>query len=294
MQLASDLQNFHSGDHNGGPKVGEWLAKLNLKFRFDGENTVVDYARHSGPLRIQRPFYPEGKKVCQVILLHPPGGVAAGDILDINIKVSRAARVQITTPGATKWYKCIDKGSKQKISFHVEAEAKFEWMPQDNIVFNGANVTSIQSIFLEKGSSFLFWDVMDLGVRGEERSFSSGSFKSLVDIYIGGQLLFVERTFLEGQFLEQYPSANLRGYRQVGLLIAVGNTPIDLTIWEKVKNCSSTEEFGGVSKLSESSLIARWIGNSAEEGRNWLFKVWQIIRPWYFGSEAVTPRIWKT
>ena len=55
-----------------------WQARLDLEFALSQQKTVISKRRHSGPLTIQRPFYPEGD-VCHLYLLHPPGGVVAGD-----------------------------------------------------------------------------------------------------------------------------------------------------------------------------------------------------------------------
>ena len=47
--------------------------------------------RHEGPFCIQRPFYP-GDGACHVYLLHPPGGLAAGDELDLDVDVGAERR----------------------------------------------------------------------------------------------------------------------------------------------------------------------------------------------------------
>ena len=60
-----------------------WAAALSLGFdlRNDGPgSTVTRLARrkHHGPLRVQRPFYPEGRNgCCHVYLLHPRVGWSA-------------------------------------------------------------------------------------------------------------------------------------------------------------------------------------------------------------------------
>lgn len=60
--------------------VSGWRAELALTLAPRHGRTVMTECRHLGPLRIQRPFYPEGA-VPHLYLLHPPGGVVGGDEL---------------------------------------------------------------------------------------------------------------------------------------------------------------------------------------------------------------------
>ncbi|HEY5717834.1 MAG TPA: urease accessory protein UreD, partial [Motiliproteus sp.] len=64
-----------------------WRARLNLGFEQRHGRTALPHLAHEGPLRVQRPFYPEGT-VCHVYLLHPPGGLVSGDQLSINAELA--------------------------------------------------------------------------------------------------------------------------------------------------------------------------------------------------------------
>lgn|SRR5690554_1301073 len=91
-----------------------WAASLTLGFcaRADGDVSItrMTTARHYGPLRVQRPFYPEGRDgCCHVYLLHPPGGVASGDSLNIDVNVGEGAHTLLTTPAANKLYRADSK-----------------------------------------------------------------------------------------------------------------------------------------------------------------------------------------
>src|SRR5690606_30424398 len=111
-----------------------WRAELALRFELRGPRTVLAGRRHYGPLRVQRPFYPEGAP-CHTYVLHPPGGVVGGDRLHMDIRLEPGSHALLTMPGATKFYRSAGATSLLQQHFHVGEDAVLEWLPQDNILF---------------------------------------------------------------------------------------------------------------------------------------------------------------
>jgi hypothetical protein len=115
-----------------------WQARLTLGFERRGERTLLAHCEHHGPLRVQKALYPEGPAVCQAIVLHPPGGIAGGDRLEIVLAAGPGAHAQLTTPGAGKWYRSGGRRARQSLHVRVDEQAIVEWLPQETIVFDGA------------------------------------------------------------------------------------------------------------------------------------------------------------
>ncbi|MDC6641880.1 urease accessory protein UreD, partial [Leclercia adecarboxylata] len=121
----SSGHRFDAGRH--------WAASLALTFaQRDGATRMVQ-ARHHGPLRVQRPFYPEGRRgpyaiPCHVYVLHPPGGLVSGDALTISAHVENGAHALLTTPAANKLYKADSQGVawSQHTRLSVENDATLE------------------------------------------------------------------------------------------------------------------------------------------------------------------------
>ena len=74
-------------------------------------------------------------------VLHPPGGVAPGDLLDLQLQAGSDAHAVITTPGATKFYRTESLASTVTQRIALAPNAILEWLPQENIFFNGCNVS---------------------------------------------------------------------------------------------------------------------------------------------------------
>ncbi|HBG30343.1 MAG TPA: urease accessory protein, partial [Gammaproteobacteria bacterium] len=60
----------------------------------------------------------EGASVCQVTLLHPPGGLVGGDRLELTAALDEGAQALITTPAAGKVYRSAGATAEQRQGFH--------------------------------------------------------------------------------------------------------------------------------------------------------------------------------
>jgi urease accessory protein UreH len=81
-----------------------WHAHLSLNYRRDAERTLV-HDRHTGPLRVLASLYPEGPAICHNVLVHPPGGIVGGDVLELELTLGEQSHALLTTPGATRFYR---------------------------------------------------------------------------------------------------------------------------------------------------------------------------------------------
>ncbi|MDX1636249.1 MAG: urease accessory protein UreD, partial [Marinobacter sp.] len=122
-----------------------WAASLSLGFlaRQEQGDTITRLTRrhHTGPLRVQRPFYPEGRTgCCHVYLLHPPGGLVSGDALTIEATVGEGAHALLTTPAAAKLYEADSHGVAwaQHTHLTVAKDAILEYLPQETLAFDGS------------------------------------------------------------------------------------------------------------------------------------------------------------
>ncbi|MVV51431.1 urease accessory protein UreD [Pseudomonas sp. PB120] len=266
-----------------------WHAELELGYARFGDSTRPVQRRHKGPLRVQKHLYAEGPEVCQHIIVHPPGGIAGGDRLDIAASVGRDAWAQITSPGAAKWYRAAAP-AYQQLDLSVAAGATLEWLPQETIIFSNAQAELSTSIDLEGDARLFYWDVVALGRPASGERFDLGHFQAQLDIRRDGQLLWHERQrIVGGDGLLDSP-IGLDGQPVFATLLVTGE--VDSELLEKCRSLGNDVR-GDLTQLP-GLLVARCLASEALLARGWLIELWRLLRPALLGREAVPPRIWST
>jgi urease accessory protein len=270
-----------------------WQARLALGFERRGASSALVQREHFGPLRVQKALYPEGPDVCHAILLHPPGGIAGGDSLEISVNVGAGARALLTTPGAGKWYRAGGRQASQSLRVRVGEGGVVEYLPQETIVFDGAEAQMQTHIELAAGALFCGWEILCLGRTASGERFSHGRLELATRIEKQGQPLWLERGRLLGGSSWLAAAPGLAGFPVSASLLLAGRAvePDWLAACRALPVADGL--LTGVTALPE-LLVARCLAPGAEAARRWLREVWQQLRPLALGKPPVLPRIWNT
>jgi urease accessory protein len=272
------------------PLVRSWKARLALGFSLADGKTILSERSHDGPLVVQKPLYPEGAEVCHAIVVHPPGGIAGGDELHLEVKAGEGASALLTTPGAAKWYRSAGPWASQKMNFKVDGT--LEWLPQETIVFDGALARTDCEVELAADASLIGWDIVCLGRTGSGERYARGSYRGSVRVRRDGRLLWLERGRIDGGGRLMASPAGLDGQPVFGTLFAASPL-LDRTILENLRRENPVEGKGAITLLP-GILLARYLGGSSEAARGYFTALWRILRPALTGRDAHEPRIWRT
>ncbi|MGE0114502.1 MAG: urease accessory protein UreD [Steroidobacteraceae bacterium] len=266
-----------------------WQAHLQLRFAAQGGRTVLTARRHVGPLLVQRPFYPENE-VCHVYVIHPPGGIAGGDQLQLQGQLDAGSHAVITTPAATKFYRALP-GRTATLDQRLAVQgATLEWLPQETIFFNEAQARSSTRIELDAASRFIGWEITCYGRRAGNEPFVSGSLRQSFELWLGPRPLLLDHLQVTGGGDMQQARWGLQGRQALGTLLAYPATEADVQAVrallpdQSVVSCT----------LVDGVLVCRCLADEGAEARYWLLQVWQCLRPRIVGRQPVLPRIWAT
>ena len=264
-----------------------WHASLRLRFDRASDSTRLAERAHAGPLRVQKALYPEGPAVCHAIVLHPPGGVVGGDQLHIAASADARAHAFLTTPGAAKWYRANGKVSRQRVELAAGQGAAIEWLPQETIFYNGAQVALDQYVDLAADAHYIGSEVLCFGRRARGEVFDSGWVQQSLQVRRGGKLLWWEQGRMDPAAIAS--PLGLDGHSVCASLLAVGASLPAATL----AAVRAIDQQLAASQL-KSVFIARYLGHDSEAARHAMTAVWALVRPHLLGRAAQIPRIWRT
>lgn len=270
-----------------------WSAELELGFELVAGRSALVRNRHRGPLAVQRAFYPESNDLAHVYLLHPPGGIVAGDQLTVRVQVAPGARALVTTPAATKFYRSEGRVAEQTQLLRVSEGASLEWLPQETIVFGSAQVSTRTRVELDPGASFCGWDMVCLGRAASGDHFGSGRLQQAFEIWQGERPLWIERSEFDANEPVRHAAWGLGGHRVFGSFVCTGQNPAAVAAARAAVDTDDSCELFAVSQM-RAAIVCRYLGSSTERVRHVFAQAWAALRPILLGRPASPPRIWLT
>ena len=273
-----------------------WDAALALAYERRGPRTVLARNLHTGPLVVQKPLYPEGGALCHTVILHPPGGIAGGDRLAVDVDAGPGTEVLLTTPGATKWYKANSRTAAQTTHLRVGANAIVEWLPLETIVFDGADARTALSVDIDGPGQVAGWEIVAFGRGAAGERFTRGRFRQALEIRRAGVLLWAEYGEVGGGDDLLQSAAGYAGRSVSGTLWVCGGSVGDavLAACRDAARELPARARAGVTCLPSGITLARCLCDSTEQARGYLSRVWALLRPLYAGRAAAAPRLWAT
>lgn len=269
----------------------DWHGRLRLDF--ENRRGVTHLIRNQGqaPLKVQRPFYPEGGGVCHSVIMHTAGGIVGGDRLTFDFRLARNAQALITTPAATKIYRTNGREAQQVIEIEIAEGACLEWLPLDAIVFNQAVFRQEMRVNLAPGAQWIGWEITRFGRSARGERFVEGNWRSRTEVWQDGKPIWIDRQWLPGNETSFNSPHGLAGCPIVASFAWIGQK-VEPESVEKARSLwTGTSGEVGVTRLPL-GLLCRYRGHSSTEARRWLIAVWEFVRS-LSGRSVCIPRVWQ-
>lgn len=273
-----------------------WHAHLSLDYQCHGERTVLQHS-HDGPLRIFKSLYPEGDAVCHNVIVHPPGGLVGGDVLDIAVRVDRGAHGLVSTPGATRFYAADSQPATQRVDIALADGARLEWLPLETIAYPGCHAVNHWRATLAPGAELMAWDVTALGLPAAGQPFATGHLHQRMEI----PGLWMEQAHIDAADTRLLDAPlGLGGRRCLGTLVLACGSALGRerreALLDSVREALAGAPAGvtaGATCPNDRMLAVRAVAPLVEPLMACLQSAWAALRPTAWGLAPQPPRIWQ-
>jgi urease accessory protein len=290
------------GARRGARPPMSWHGHLNLDYRRDGVRTIA-FDKHDGPLRVLQRLYPEGDAICHHVLVHPPGGLVGGDVLNLAAQLASGTHALITTPGATRFYKSSGPEAVQSVRIQVADGARLEWLPLETLAYRNCVATNRMRFELAPKAEMMGWDVLALGLPAASEAFddpahAQGRFTQ--EIELPG--IWLERgTVRADDHLLLDSPLGWAGHRVMATMwLACGSAmPRErrealLDTAREIQQAHPLSALSGSTSPHEAVVILRVLADRVEPAMNLLTQVWAAWRQQAWQLTPCPPRVWRT
>jgi urease accessory protein len=214
-----------------------------------------------------------------------------GDQLHLDTTVEPGAWAVMTTPGATKFYRSAGAPAQLWQSFRVGTGGTLEWLPQEQIIYTGAEAEATTRVELAHGARCFAWELNCLGRPAGGPRFGHGALRQRFEIWREGEPLLLENGHFAGDGDVIGASWGLAGQPAFATLVAAPAS--DPAVDAARSIVAETSGAASVTQLDE-LLVVRWRGAGAREGEQVREALWARLRPMVMDRPACRPRIWNT
>ncbi|SNY90894.1 urease accessory protein [Cohaesibacter sp. ES.047] len=163
----------------------------------EGGVTRLDRLYQQGCAKIRLPKV-YGSKACEAVLINSSGGLTGGDNLSWDISCGPCTKALATTQACEKLYKSTGSNAELSTRIAIADGARFDWLPQETILFDRSRLNRSLQVDLEGSARFLAVEAVLLGriAMGETNLFTS--FNDHWQIRRDGKLIHSDTIRLEG------------------------------------------------------------------------------------------------
>ena len=280
------------------PVSAGWRGELSLHYRRDARGGTTALDRHHGPLRVLQRLYPEGPQVCHHVLVHPPGGVAGGDRLHIDLRMEPGTHALVTTPGATRFYRSAGASALQVADLRLAGDARLEWLPLEAIAYDGCLAENHVRFELDREAQMIGWDVLALGLPAAGADFGQGRYLQHLECpgrwLERGELRGDDRRLLDGPLgLAGRPVAATLWFA-AGEALAPARAEELLDEARAAADAGPLRTWAGATQVEPGIVVLRVLAPRVEPAMALLQAVHRRWRQRAWGLDAPSPRVWAT
>jgi urease accessory protein len=267
---------------------GHGAAELGFVRRGDG--TALAHLFQRTPCRVLFPR-PDAGDPLTAVLLTTSGGLAGGDVLDIDIDVAAGAGALVTSQAAEKVYRSLGPDCRVAARLAVADGAALEFLPQETILFEGARLRRRTVVEVAATGRFLACDMLVFGRTARGEAYTRGRLHDVWEVRRDGRLAWFDAVRLDGDIAATLASPMAFG-DAVALATALYLGEDAAGLLPRARAMADDGPSRAGATLVNGVLLARFLGPRASHVRAHLGRYLSGLRHAALGRPAQLPRVW--
>lgn len=246
--------------------MSKWTGILELDMENRQGRTVANNVYFHGAFKVMRPVYLNNYSYPCYYLLNPGGGFLDGDKYRMKVSLGEEAQLTLTTQSSTKVYKTPKSYAYQETEFHLRKNSYLEYLPDALIAYKDAKYVQKNVVYMEKGATLLYSDIVTPGWSPEGKEFSYDTLRLKSEIYMDDELVVFDHVKLQPENQNMTGLGFMEGYTHLGSFIVVGEKTDEKLIdqlYEVIQEETGDFEFG-ISRLTIPGFSLRIIANKTQ------------------------------
>jgi urease accessory protein len=271
----------------------EGAAEIGFAQRNGATRLVHLYERD--PLRVLFPM-PEAGEPPQAAIVTTSGGLVAGDIIDIAVRVDDGAAAHVTASAAEKIYRSLGPTTEITQSLTIGDGAAIEFLPPETILFDGARLRRNTTVDLAATAAFLGGDIVIFGRRARGERFTRGLLHEVWEVRRGGSLVWGDALHLDGDIavIIDDPACfdSAAGFAMLLLAPAARDAQHFIAGARAAQAATAAPGLSAGATVLGGLLVARWLANDVMLLRRAYADLACHLRAEAMGLPRHMPRIW--
>ena len=271
----------------GGDARQRARGEVRAEFSTAGSRTYLRTVYQTGGMRLGMP---KSGAAAEAVLINTGGGMAGGDRTLLDFLIAPGAHASVTTQSAEKIYRSDGEAALIRCRLRVGSSGRFEWLPQETILFEGAVLTRNMRVDVGEDAGLLMMEATTFGrtAFGEDRI--NAVVRDSWRVYRGGRLAFAEEIRFDaaGHALQRRAVAE-RARAMFSVLLVAKDPQTALSVLRGAfSDCTDeSEPLEWGASIVAGVVVGRAVSSSPTELRSGFNRVASILRA------RPVPRSWQ-
>ena len=220
----------------------------------------------------------------EAVFLNTSGGLTGGDVLEYRLSAGPDLRMAATTQTAERAYRSTSGAAQVSVTMAVGAGGHLDWLPQETILFDRAQLRRRTEVTLGEGATCLMAESVVLGRAAMGETVKTLDVHDWRIIRRGAAPLHLEALRLDDARLGAGP-AGLDSARAIATVVMIAPDAGDAL--DPVRACLADADCRAAASALEGRLVIRLMARDGWPLRRAMAKVLTLLR------RAPLPRVWQ-